>query len=379
MPSEPDESHDSRPAGHSRRQRQPHSWRDFSLPRDRQANAPPEERGSGRDDVRLLVGRRVPHKVSHHSFWELPRLLQPLDVLVVNTSATAAAAIDGSIGREPVVVQFSTQQDDGRWVVELRTPHPGRSGPTAARAGSADAVVELVGGVRVVLEEPLEEGSQRLWLARIPETDILNMQLRRHGRPIEHGELPHALPLSAHQTVFAQGAELSWGPPVHQSAEMPSAARPFTDRMVTALVTKGVVIAPIELHARLAPVAAQHPPRPERFRIPPSTAVLINTAREHGGRVVAVGTTAVRAVESAAHPDGRVQALQGWTDLVVMPERSMRTVSGLLTGLHEPLASHLHLLEAVAGPELLASCYAEALDADYVWGAFGDVNLLMPE
>lgn len=348
----------------------------FRLPPELEAPSPPEERGAGRDDVRLLVGRRASGAVSHHRFGELPRLLRPGDVLVVNVSATAPAAIDGELAGEPVVVHFSTTQDDGRWTVELRTPD-GRGSTAPRPGGPAGAVVTVAGGERLLLEEPVTEGAERLWLARFSGADALH-HLRRHGRPIRYRYTDGDRPLSAYQTVFAEGAAAS-GPPSAASAEMPSAARPFTDRLVTALVSRGVQPAPIVLHTGVASAEAHEPPYPERFAVPAATARLVNAAREGGGRIVAVGTTAVRALESAVDDRGRVRAARGWTSLVVTPERGVRAVDGLLTGLHEPQASHLLMLEAVAGRELLDACYAEALEARYLWHEFGDLNLLLPD
>jgi S-adenosylmethionine:tRNA ribosyltransferase-isomerase len=104
----------------------------------------------------------------------------------------------------------------------------------------------------------------------------------------------------------------------------------------------------------------------------------VNAARAEGRRVIAIGTTAVRAIESAASPQGTVSAASGWTDLIVTPERGVRVVDGLLTGFHEPRASHLDMLAAIAGRDLLDRTYAEAVDAGYLWHEFGDVNLILP-
>jgi S-adenosylmethionine:tRNA ribosyltransferase-isomerase len=198
--------------------------------------------------------------------------------------------------------------------------------------------------------------------------------LLRYGRPIRYGYVDHDWPLSAYQTVFA--------PPVDRiragSAEMPSAARPFSEAVVTRLVAGGIVVAPVVLHAGVASPEAHEKPYPERFDVPSSTARLVNDAHRAGARVIAVGTTVVRALESAADLQGLVHASQGWTDLVVTPARGVRVVDGLLTGFHEPAASHLAMLETVAGGVLLRNCYQRALDEGYLWHEFGDVNLLLP-
>ncbi|MEU9881406.1 S-adenosylmethionine:tRNA ribosyltransferase-isomerase [Streptomyces phaeochromogenes] len=361
------------------------------VPEELSARVPAEQRGKGldRDAVRLLVSRGT--EVSHHGFAELPGLLRAGDLLIVNTSPTLAAAVDGRIGHARVVVHFSTRGDDGRWAVEVRDPD-GR-GTTRARAGGpAGTEVRLPGGVRLVLEEPLTGRSPRLWWGRVsepggrvpepdgsgreglgPEADVLGL-LGRHGRPIRYSYTERDQPLSAYQTVFALPAADGAG-----SAEMPSAARPFTARLVAALVSRGVQFAPVTLHTGVASAEAHEPPYPERFAVPETSARLINAARAGDGRVVAVGTTAVRAVESATGADGVVRAAEGWTDLVVTPERGVRVVDGLLTGLHEPEASHLLMLEAVTGRAAIDRGYDAALRGRYLWHEFGDVHLILPE
>ncbi|GEK03511.1 S-adenosylmethionine:tRNA ribosyltransferase-isomerase [Streptomyces sp. ATE26] len=342
-----------------------------TVPEELSARVPAEQRGAGldRDAVRLLVSRGT--EVTHHAFREFPGLLRAGDVLVVNTSPTLAAAVTGRIGHARVVVHFSTCGDDGRWAVELREPD-GR-GTTRARAGvPAGAVVRLPGGARLVLEEPLSGRGDRLRWARPAGAEVLRV-LREHGRPIRYSYTERDQPLSVYQTVFALPAPDGAG-----SAEMPSAARPFTERLVVELVSRGVQFAPVSLHTGVASAEAHEPPYPERFRVPQASARLINAARAGGGRVVAVGTTAVRAVESAAGPDGVVRAAGGWTDLVVTPGRGVRAVEGLLTGLHEPEASHLLMLEAVAGRAAVGRAYEEALRGRYLWHEFGDVHLLLP-
>ncbi|MEU6280737.1 S-adenosylmethionine:tRNA ribosyltransferase-isomerase [Streptomyces sp. NPDC047028] len=342
------------------------------VPEELSARVPAEQRGPGldRDAVRLLVSRGT--EVAHHVFAELPGLLRAGDLLVVNTSVTLAAAVDGLAGHARVVVHFSTRGDDGRWAVELREPD-GR-GTTRVRAGSrAGTVVALPDGARLVLEEPLSARGDRLWWARVSGADVLRV-LREHGRPIRYSYTDRDQPLSVYQTVFALPAPDGAG-----SAEMPSAARPFTARLVAELVSRGVQFAPVTLHTGVASAEAHEPPYPERFSVPEASARLINAARASGRRVVAVGTTAVRAVESAVGPDGLVRAAAGWTDLVVTPERGVRVVDGLLTGLHEPEASHLLMLRAVAGQAAVDRSYEEALRGLYLWHEFGDVHLILPE
>lgn len=328
----------------------------FELPAELEAHEPPEARGLARDEVRLLSGSR--DGVSHHRFTDLPRLLRAGDVLVVNTSGTLAAAVP--VLGVPLRLHFSTSLPDGRWAVEIRgqdlRPLPGAAG-----------VLRLPGRATATLEEPYTRG--RLWSATVRTPLPVHDYLRRYGQPIRYPYVRRRWPLSYYQTVFATQPG---------SAEMPSAARPFSERVVTRLVAAGVQFAPLVLHTGVASPEAHERPYPEWFSVPSTTARLVNDARAAGGRIVAVGTTAVRALESAAGADGRVVAREGYTELVVTPARGVRAVDGLLTGFHEPRASHLDLLAAVADPATLRECYAEAIRGRYLWHEFGDVNLLLP-
>lgn len=349
----------------------------FRLPEELSATEPPEVRGLPRDQVRLLVAE--PDRLTHARFWELGRFLHPGDLLVVNTSATLPAAIDGTRadGRR-VVVHCATPLDDGGCVVELRLPDG--SGPM--RDAASGERIELTGGTVLTLLSAypdrgadLDRGSgegagSRLWRGRVDgAAGGLDRLLARYGRPITYGYLRGRWPLRFYQPVF--GREPG-------SAEMASAGRPFTHRLVTDLVTRGVAIAPVLLHTGVSSLEAHEPPQPERFRVPAATARLVTQTRRWGGRVVAVGTTVVRALESAAQPDGSVVPARGWTDLVLGPDRPAWAVDGLVTGWHAPDASHLLLLEAVAGPQLVGRAYGEALRAGYRWHEFGDSCLLLP-
>jgi len=333
---------------------------DFTLPTELEAHEPPEARGLTRDGVRLLVSSRETGRVSHHAFTDLPKLLRPGDVLVVNTSATLPAAVP--VAGSPLMVHFSTERSDGRWLVELRR-HAGKA--TEPYAGGAPGRrFPLPGGASLTLESQYTRG--RLWSAAVDTAGFASVPafLRRYGQPIRYGYVSRPWPLAYYQTVFG----------VHPgSAEMPSAGRPFTPTLVTQLVTAGILVVPVLLHTGVASPEAHERPYPERFFVPPTTVRVVTQAKADGGRVIAVGTTAVRALESAWDgPSG------GWTELVVTPERGVRVVDGLLTGFHEPRASHLDMLAAVAGVPLLQSTYAQALDRGYLWHEFGDVNLLLP-
>jgi S-adenosylmethionine:tRNA ribosyltransferase-isomerase len=341
----------------------------FDLPRALEAHEPPEERGLARDGVRLMVASRGSGELEHARFRDLLRFLAPGDVLVVNTSATLPAAIpavrdDGASVEVHVASPAPQSPGSGWWVIELR--HAG--GATPLRDGRAGGRLELAGGARVELVMPYA-GGPRLWLARVEAPRDLPAELARHGHPIRYGYVGGDWPLEAYQTVWATEAG---------SMEMPSAGRPFTTELVTRLSTAGVLVAPLVLHTGVSSPERHETPYPERYAVPAATARVVNAARGWGGRVIAVGTTAVRALETVAAPDGTVRAGEGWTGLVVTPERGLWAVDGLVTGWHEPQASHLLLLEAAAGPELLARSYDEALREGYLWHEFGDSHLIVP-
>jgi S-adenosylmethionine:tRNA ribosyltransferase-isomerase len=337
---------------------------DFELPGTLEAHEPPEARGLTRDGVRLLVGDATCDTVAHHRFTDLPDLLLPGDVLVVNTSATMPAAVP--IPHHDLTVHLSTERQDGTWLVELRRNADKATTPyTGGEPGQRYA---LPGGAELVLRQRYSR--ERLWIADLHTGGFGSVPafLRVHGMPIRYGYVPRGWPISAYQTVFATQPG---------SAEMPSAARPFTDRLVSRLVSAGVLVAPILLHTGVASPEAHERPYPERFSVSATTARVVNQARAAGGRVIAIGTTAVRALESAADTDGTLHAAGGWTELIITPERGVRAVDGLLTGFHEPKASHLDMLAAVAPATLLRRCYAEAIEAGYLWHEFGDLNLLL--
>jgi S-adenosylmethionine:tRNA ribosyltransferase-isomerase len=343
---------------------------DFDLPREVEADRPPEARGLARDQVRMMVATRGGGRIEHARFRDLPELLAPGDLLVVNASATLpAAAIARRAEGGPVELRFSTAAppniDGGEWAVELRSADGARRFGGEVAAGER---LSLPAGARVELLAPYM-GSTRLWLARFEAGEPLHAYLFRHGHPIRYGHVRDEWPLEAYQTVFARNPG---------SAEMPSAARPFSAELVTSLVAGGIHIAPLTLHGGVSSPERREPPYPERYVVPEPTARLVNGARESGARVIAVGTTVARAIETVAGPGRKVTAGEGWTDLVVTPERGLRAVDGLLTGWHEPRASHLALLEAAAGRGLLERSYEAALEHGYLWHEFGDSHLILP-
>jgi S-adenosylmethionine:tRNA ribosyltransferase-isomerase len=342
----------------------------FNLPDELSAASPPEARGIPRDQVRLLVADRK--QVKHARFAQLDRYLRPGDLLVVNTSGTLPAATDGIRGTDgrQVVAHFSTTLDDGHRVVELRTAPDAAQPVLDAVPGEQIRLGKASGTAALTLVEPLpaQQGRNRLWLARA--SGGVTRYLTRNGRPIRYGYVSGAWPLEAYQTVFATEPG---------SAEMPSAGRPFTPALVDQLTSRGIRIAPITLHTGVSSQEAGEPPLPERFRVPATTAHLVNQTRHQGRRIIAVGTTVVRALESATRADRLVVPAEGWTDLVIGEHRPPRVVDSLVTGLHAPDTSHLLMLEAVAGPDVVRRAYQAALRGRYLWHEFGDVSLLLAE
>jgi S-adenosylmethionine:tRNA ribosyltransferase-isomerase len=206
-------------------------------------------------------------------------------------------------------------------------------------------------------------------LARFSGHGTVERYLDAHGEPIRYGYVDGRWPLAAYQNVYAT---------TPGSAEMPSAGRPFTSRLITSLTTRGVLIAPVLLHCGVSSPERHEPPFPEQFEVPAATARAINAARRRGAAVIAVGTTVVRALETAASEDGAATASEGWTGLVIGAAREIRVVDGMITGWHEPEASHLELLQAMIATELLDACYGQALAHGYLWHEFGDSHLILP-
>ena len=369
--------------------------RDFALPKSTalpealEAAEPPEARGLPRDGVRLLVSDLEKGLVEHARFTDLPRWLQPGDLLVVNGSGTMNAALNATApDGKTFELHVSTRLPGGFWTVELRLPGAGASLPfRLARSG---ATLRLPEGAYATLLAPYPlvgslESTSRLWLAALVGPDDVPAYLARVGFPIRYSYVKRSWPSSMYQTVFA--SEMG-------SAEMPSAGRPFTPELVTRLVSSGIQIAPIVLHTGVASLEDHEPPYEEFYRVSPETAERVNAARRGGHRVIAVGTTVVRALETVTDERGTTSAGQGWTDLVITPERPLRVVNALITGLHEPHATHLTMLEraieaAAGGPAERAAAgggdasrhlelaYREAREAGYLWHEFGDSHLII--
>ena len=339
---------------------------DFDLPVGLEASVPPEEQGTLRDQVRLMVGHRSTGDIVDDVFASLPNYLRSGDALVINTSATIPAALSATTADgDEVVVHFSTELQERLWTVEVREPAGFGSLPGSDLR--PQTLVVPGGGEVLLLTHP--DYSKRMWFAEVRVPGDLLEYLAVHGRPIRYRYAAAPWSLDAYQTVYAREPG---------SAEMPSAGRPFTTELLASLVADGIVVLPIVLHAGVASLELGEHPAPEQRRVPAATATAINALRADGGRVIAVGTTVTRALESAADVDGTVRPAEGLTDIVIGPGRPPRAVDGLITGWHEPKASHLELVEAVAGPSLATRMYQRALATSYLWHEFGDSCLILP-
>jgi S-adenosylmethionine:tRNA ribosyltransferase-isomerase len=356
----------------------------FELPRELEAGEPPEARGLRRDEVRLMVSYLDDDRIVHSRFGDLPEFLRAGDTLVVNTSGTMNAALPAERSEgTPLTVHLSTHLPADLWVVELRSS----SGHEPVLDGKPGEILSLPAGASMVLHTPYlserrqhDEESNRLWISTLNLPVNLNDYLDLNGSPIRYRYVRESWPASYYQTVYA--TEVG-------SAEMPSAGRAFTPELITRPVANGVSVVPLILHTGVASLEDDEPPYEEFYRVPPETAAAINLARAAGRRVVAVGTTVVRALETVTDRDGSIHPGEGWTDVFITPERGIRSVDAMLTGLHEPRSTHLSMLEALvrsvsryslstSGAEHLEVAYSEALKRGYLWHEFGDLHLILP-
>jgi S-adenosylmethionine:tRNA ribosyltransferase-isomerase len=332
----------------------------FTLPTELEASEPPEARGLARDEVRLMVSYIATDHVVHTRFRHIGDFLEPGDVLVINTSGTLNAALPAtrSDGTQ-LELHLSTHLPMNLWVVEMRAYQDNREKTTELFYDILPGEsFELPAGASVTLQTPYAPGHafRRLWVATLNLPVPLHDYLDQHGFPIRYSYVKEGWPLSYYQTVYA--TEMG-------SAEMPSAGRAFTPELLTRLIARG---------------STEHnePVYEEYYRVSEPTARLVNAARLAHQRVIAVGTTVVRALETVTDTSGITHPGEGWTDILITPQHGIRSVNGLLTGLHEPLSTHLAMLETLAGRTHLEITYREALKEGYLWHEFGDLHLILP-
>ncbi len=343
----------------------------FALPPELAAREPPERRGLSRDRVRLLVIDRRTGRVGHTRFDRLGDFLRPGDLVVFNSSRTLPAVLDGrAAGGGPAIeVRLAEHLPDDSWLALLvcRGGEPFGCGLCEGmRLAFGRGLTADVGG--------RDPRIPRLWRVRFSRSggELIDL-LYRLGRPVRYEYVARPWALDYYQTVYAREPG---------SAEMPSAGRAFTWRMLFALQRRGIESARVVLHTGLSSylddeLDALHPASEEEYTVGETAAAKVNRARAAGRRVIAVGTTVVRALESAAGPDGRVRPGHGYTRLHIATDHRLRAVDGLLTGLHEPEASHLDLLTAFLPAEQIHAAYEEAVRRRYLWHEFGDLNLIV--
>lgn len=340
----------------------------FDLPQQLACPKPTEERNIERDEVRLLVTTNS-GQIEHSTFNHLPSFLQKDDVLVVNTSATVPSALPVSLpGGRKGRLHLSTKLNNKKWLLEIREIagiktirwHEGEEGMT----------FQLPSGGNVMLEQRFYKNSQwlDLWIAEFNINQSMQSYLSANALPIQYDKLDRQYPLSYYQTFF------SFHP---GSSEMPSAGRGFTAELVTRLLKSGVTLAPIILHTGVSSLEENETPYPEYMEIDPVTVSIINAAKSKDRRIIAVGTTAIRAIETTANDEGTVTSFRGNTELFIDENYTMKVVDGLLTGFHEPRASHLNMLQSVGGFEHINRAYKEAIKAGYYWHQFGDLHLIL--
>ena len=345
----------------------------FTLPSTLEAGEPPEARGLERDEVRLMVSHISTNEVEHTRFRQIGDFLEPGDVLVINTSGTLNAALPATrFDGTHLELHLSTRLSANRWVVEMRAYQDNREKTTkpfnSIHQGES---FKLPAGANVTFHAPYAPGNavSRLWVATLNLPVSLHDYLDQHGFPIRYNYVKEGWPLSYYQTVFA--TEMG-------SAEMPSAGRAFTPELLTRLIARGIQIAPLLLHTGVASTEHNEPVYEEYYRVAESTARLVNAAHLAHQRVIAVGTTVVRALETVTDSNGVTHPGEGWTDILITPQRGIRAVNGMLTGLHEPLSTHLAMLETLTGRAHLEITYREALKEGYLWHEFGDLHLILP-
>lgn len=343
----------------------------FTLPDELVAKEPPEERGTARDLVRLMVIDRAESTVTHTRFDRLVDFLLPGDLLVFNASRTLPASLSGCQAKSGpcLEVRLAEHLPDGKWLALLLC-QAGDPFDCGLRAGMQ---IDFGQGLKA---ETLERDSRipRLWKLCFSKsgTELIDL-IYRLGRPIRYEYVSAPWRLDHYQNVYAREPG---------SAEMPSAGRAFTWRRLFQLRDRGIESAYILLHTGLSSymddeLDAKHPASEEEYFISEEAARKVNATHAGGNRVVAVGTTVVRALESAADHSGVVSSRHAYTTLRITPETRLRTVDGLLTGFHEPEASHLDMLAAFTPADKIRKAYEQAVTEGYLWHEFGDLNLIV--
>ncbi|MBM7662655.1 S-adenosylmethionine:tRNA ribosyltransferase-isomerase [Bacillus mesophilus] len=331
----------------------------FEVPNHLNAHQPIEFIGKNRDEVKLMILDRFTARTFHGEFQDLGEFLETGDVLVLNNSRTIPAVLKGKQGNRDIEIRLSRKVNELQWEALLTGgPYTGQN-------------LLLPDNVKAKIIGNGSENPLVILQFSVSGQDFYNF-LYEYGEPIRYEYIKQPWSLDSYQTVYSS---------VPGSVEMPSAGRAFSWRLLNELRNKGVELAFVQLHAGLSyyghdqwPDPSKHP---ERFHIPTEAADKINRAKRNGKRVIAVGTTVVRTLETAGDDRGYVSEGSGVTHLYIHKETNIKVVDGLLTGLHEPEASHLDLLSAFVDREMLFKAYHHAIDRGYLWHEFGDMNLIL--
>ncbi len=345
----------------------------YHLPKNLECSIPTEIRGINRDEVRLMISNISTDNVQHDTFKNIVDYLNEDDVLVVNTSGTIKAAIPAKNKNNTFLqIHLSTQLKNKKWVAELR--EISENNTQRYFGGQPNEIIELIHGGSIRLIQPYysnsnQEDHLQLWTIELIIEEEVSHYLEKFAQNIQYFNIKKNYPNSFYQTIFAK----EFG-----SAEMPSAGRAFTQNVLDQLEKKGVEIIPILLHTGVASLEMNEKPYEEYFEISKKSATAINNARKKGKNIIAVGTTVIRAIETLTSSQKITSSGKGWTNIFITPERGVNGIDGLITGFHEPKASHLFMLEAITKRKHLEITYHEAVHHKYLWHEFGDLHLILP-
>jgi S-adenosylmethionine:tRNA ribosyltransferase-isomerase len=335
---------------------------DFDLPQERIALRPARPRDSAR--MLLVEG----DKISDQTVLDLPDLLDPGDVLVFNDTRVIPAQLEGQRGEASIGATLHKREGPREWRAFIRNARRVREGD----------VIDFGEGVKASAVEKDAEGAVLLHFHGQEPVEILLERAGRMPLPpyIASKRAVDEADRSDYQTMFAveEGAVAA-----------PTAALHFTDRLLAALDQRGVKRETLTLHVgagTFLPVkaddTADHRMHSEWGRIDAATADRLNTARAAGGRLIAVGTTSLRLIESAAGEDGRVCPFEGDTAIFITPGYQFRAVDGLMTNFHLPKSTLFMLVSALMGLETMRAAYRHAIESDYRFYSYGDASLLLP-
>lgn len=343
----------------------------FLLPEELSAKEPPERRGIARDGVRLMAINRKSGEIQHSRFNNISEFLHPGDLLIFNTSRTLPASLKGCDGAldKCLEIRLAQHLPDDSWLALLMC----QQGDPFACGLQQGINLDFGEGLTAKVENQ-DINIPRLWKIRfsLAGTQLID-SIYRLGNPIRYEYVSEPWDLDYYQTVYAKQPG---------SAEMPSAGRAFTWKLLFDLKRSSIETAQIVLHTGLSSymddeLDALHPASEEEYFISETAAQKINRTRQQGGRIIAVGTTVVRALESAVDIDGLIKPQHNYTRLHISAQHQLRAVDGLLTGMHEPEASHLDLLTAFLPAEEIRIAYEDAVQRGYLWHEFGDLNLIV--